>query len=1282
MNMSSRLRGHQIQSTPLQGRSGGAVIIMVVSLMTTLVVLGLFFYGWTSQELVNAEYFAASDPLEIDPDAIFDHALQQGIVSVPDDFPNSALYGDFASNKVTLWSLLAHQIGPIRSNGSPLNGGIADGSGVTVSATGSDDIDTNGDSMPDYPGFTVDYDGNGTDDGLILNFSRAANTSPPPATHLFHPDVSYTYPDINALFLAQDYIDYRDNRRIIKPSFSLPGYFPEARGRGFADFYKATGTANAQGNQSLRPHEDHRSRYVTSTAGPQSADSGDRNRLIEPFPFDGGRWGKWESGGGGTYELDRDIDGDGIDDSIAIDHDHPMMELPGGREVVPIYFWKIIDMDGLFNVNLHGNQAEIVEKSTTGTVNIENDIFNYSDWLNYSNMGMTPSEVNLSIGLYANPMDTKFVATNDLKNATLQHRSYVASGPAANTLTRLEIANLETAMLMYGSPEYINYNGSTERRLKYPDDDRFDIMGRYGDDGNLRGTISGSGKLAVPGEPGTDENSDDTNNGNDGNLAKANHEQGGRAYTDSRIGVNVRPFVHPLDYTGMGDSEQTGWQTYRRADGAGIEDLIGSRPVAEVDTSKNSPVRWIKYPNNSFWQDVGGAGDRILDPNLFPIVGTGDYLTNDAAEFHMYGGIDTNGDAPFSPTEMAALHLSNSDWQEIQFDSRLRNLLPFNFQFNRLANQVRQQFTTDSWDRREFSFSLGLSGRNWEFNNSPTDGKFPPDFQFDPNDPSVHEEIDPTDPTNSTTGYDASISSTDPFRPEVRRLLTVDLDAAVPNRAKFPQMRLQLNRILSDDVLSSVSAGTPANTYDFTAFDESGNPVFRHLVPHPNFGSDQGTIEDMVHDNLISSFASTHPVKRFDNIGSDPKVQEWWARYDRQRLCRDIYVLLYTLGNGNDSQDMSSVSLTNDADFDGDGTDDYNRFVRDCAQFAVNYVDAMDRDNVITKFEYDPNLSDGWSNTPTEVVYGIELQDLTFSEALLIDVANESNDSLHTLHEEDANRHRFLYVELRNTSPFPVEFEEDSWRLVRLNVTTGEPEMTAEIIPDTTASRTLQVGPGENFLIGCHDGTVVNGGGQAIGSEFYINYEVPTAGDVVLECLVPLNSTQETVTNNNQQPTASQFDLDMTSIAAATPYPGRNHVRFGTAAAGYMGTTLVEAIPPAAMGPPTTAVGPNFYLSLQRRPHVKANGTGQTEWIEVDRIFVDANDFDPADPTSQASVASEMDSEVVSRERDYHFTQDTQENGKTNSPKHTLDVAPAAMGGGVETNHRANWWLRNNICCF
>src|SRR4029077_11314240 len=56
---------------------------------------------------------------------------------------------------------------------------------------------------------------------------------------------------------------------------------------------------------------------------------------------------------------------------------------------------------------------------------------------------------------------------------------------------------------------------------------------------------------------------------------------------------------------------------------------------------------------------------------------------------------------------------------------------------------------------------------------------------------------------------------------------------------------------------------------------------------------------------------------------------------------------------GNDPQDLTNTlklrQLYND------------RQLREMAQFAVNLVDSLDRDDTISKFEFDADLSDGWS---------------------------------------------------------------------------------------------------------------------------------------------------------------------------------------------------------------------------------------------------------------------------------------------------------------------------------
>src|SRR5690606_32041673 len=114
------------------------------------------------------------------------------------------------------------------------------------------------------------------------------------------------------------------------------------------------------------------------------------------------------------------------------------------------------------------------------------------------------------------------------------------------------------------------------------------------------------------------------------------------------------------------------------------------------------------------------------------------------------------------------------------------------------------------------------------------------------------------------------------------------------------------------------------------------------------------------------------------------------------------------------------------------------------AQFAVNYVDGLDHDNVITKFEYDINLSNGWESTPgsgdLRVVNGVEAQQLTFSEVVWTIARDPGSDNGRTAWTDDDHEHQFLHIELRSTSPFETVLGNESYRIVREeNVPSGTP---------------------------------------------------------------------------------------------------------------------------------------------------------------------------------------------------------------------------------------------------
>ncbi len=213
-------------------------------------------------------------------------------------------------------------------------------------------------------------------------------------------------------------------------------------------------------------------------------------------------------------------------------------------------------------------------------------------------------------------------------------------------------------------------------------------------------------------------------------------------------------------------------------------------------------------------------------------------------------------------------------------------------------------------------------------------------------------------------------------------------------------------------------------------------------------------------------------------IPGSPEAQEWWARYDRQRLARDIYVLLYTVGCPDSLNPTTTPYATGDTNMNG--IDD---MVEAMAQFAVNFVDQLDRDSVITKFEYDDDLSDGWSTAGADkVAYGVEHQQLVFSEVMYIQSDIDSTDHATTLHDDTSDTHRWLHIELRNASPFPVDMKEETWRIARMTPGTN----TLEAAVDFGNGPTYRtVAAGNNILISMHDGTVSNGMGESICSDFY-----------------------------------------------------------------------------------------------------------------------------------------------------------------------------------------------------
>jgi len=311
----------------------------------------------------------------------------------------------------------------------------------------------------------------------------------------------------------------------------------------------------------------------------------------------------------------------------------------------------------------------------------------------------------------------------------------------------------------------------------------------------------------------------------------------------------------------------------------------------------------------------------------------------------------------------------------------------------------------------------------------------------------------------------------------------------LPGQVESPwqqQLRLNVNRFLT------VANDQPTQTFGWT---NPNNPLrYRELTPHP-------TYQEWVNAGDVGAPIPVSPTGSFvsdsQSFQGNPALQEYWARRDRQQLARDIYVMLYMFGGGADavpnSNPMTTINYATTSNaVNATLTNSQNPpppagqrplyqdwQLAEMAQFAVNYVDALDRDDTITMFEYDKDLSDGWNlddnpypgNPPVNdpivnngkpqdrgVVFGVEAQQLAFNEALVIvsrrvpvfGMNNTWQDHPATQLNDSITDRTFTYLELFNVSPYPVPVNLLNWQVVLLDPLGGN---TAALNPQQTTSQ-------------------------------------------------------------------------------------------------------------------------------------------------------------------------------------------------------------------------------------
>ena len=804
------------------------------------------------------------------------------------------------------------------------------------------------------------------------------------------------------------------------------------------------------------------------------------------------------------HPYDGDPDNDGLYDSVWLDLGYPAQETAGGGLFVPLFLVKLVDADALFNLNAHGNAYGELTPAAMAATDISR-----------SDEGLGPHEVNPIFGLTAAPV------TGD---PALKPHADVFGGAPTNAR---ELANVEWWFALagngtqdgggvfdavntgrWGEPRVLATalnNGATvdERLTASP---RPGLTGRVGgtyadDDGDaLVGLTRAAG--GTPFTPGIDPR---------GSIfpptvgTVADGVPVDRRGTGTHVGgtpatAGDRLFAAPPNPTDAVNSSRFRFPEFRNY----------YLPMIALNAAQRLfAPRWAEAVANGSQPRAGGHvfGDdysgfmanyegTAIPLGLLNIDEPDETIT----DFRAARGQRT--DDIFGPEETAALQLSDRDRTISDLDgadgSRLSTLLPINFRVDGAAERIRGRFATASFDTHSSTATdavegganrpKGLQVRAWEFNqpvarpridpdNPPAlvaaplpRGEFPPTFRAGGTDAVAYWPYD-ADPyiglARSTT------ANFDPFREEVRALLRT----SHMNDPAREQTRALFHKLSANHVLERVT--NPADPFFDAdaglAGEGLGELRFRPPTPHPTglnadpvgrgpLGAGAGTtfpafgLPDAVLGRLEAAAPATADGYTTWSIQTAAQ-QEWHARRDRQNMARDIYVLLWTLGGFDDGTPGRDFTQSNA------GNALYTELeMREMAQFAVNLVDALDPDGVMTVFVYDKDLADGYTAAddgysdplpmPGDVdfdrtmldaergmVTGVERQDLVLGEAMFT-LAWGSEDAPggrkfydHKLTEwDDRGVQDFSFIEVANVGPNAVNFADannpEQWQIV------------------------------------------------------------------------------------------------------------------------------------------------------------------------------------------------------------------------------------------------------------
>ncbi len=555
------------QITPQVTRRRGSTLVIVIALLGLLAFVGMLFLSFASSERSSAEYFSEAAKGEVgEPDNVWDHPLRH-IISGPSNRPSerASILRSPSSRHSIARSLVGSDLSP------------HSGEGVSVSYSASLPA-ANGPGGNDWLEFVDSPAARGGNEVRGFN---------PPA-----PDVDYTYPDINNLFLAYKGWAIRDNGPmapapryervlVIIPSFFRPQYMKTNLVNGPAgsdvptDLDWATDSADSTvrlagdrdfSARSFRPHALHIagflpdgttrvSRFLTNAANSALATplvSGgfpfvpDDNLIGEPGGANGvlGELGVWTGSDPDAYELDVDNDGDGIREGIWLDTNFPVQEFVDSSSTTRLYTvlhsFTIYDLDGLINLNVHGNLSGIGRDGTTQAIAASDQLAEFMG--STSHLGLGPNEINPLWALRTNML----APVTPVTAAQFQH--HYGRVPGNN----LEQANMEWLWLLTGRAQ-VDAAGTTLEDL---------LPGRWGENERLFNAVKPGGTFVVadlprPGMPGDAFQTGSSGVRYGGTLAGVGRngfdDNQDRYDGDLNPGLGrIRRFGTPMDYAGTG----------------------------------------------------------------------------------------------------------------------------------------------------------------------------------------------------------------------------------------------------------------------------------------------------------------------------------------------------------------------------------------------------------------------------------------------------------------------------------------------------------------------------------------------------------------------------------------------------------------------------------------------------------------------------------------------------------------------------------------------------------